>query len=160
MTSDFHFTLTSWFPWNVWVKPYSKHSAALGARPLDLNKNCVRTGCVYILEPSLIKHMTKAYDFVACHNQFGCLDMAAQLFQEFRTRIQGLVKDSMYISECQFKDWVFQICLRSSFISVLVFGSCHIWHVTYLKLLLRMKTSFNKNDNFDHFVHLFKVVIL
>ena len=53
--------------------------------------------------------MTKAYDFVACHDQFCCLDMAVQLFQEFRTRIQGLVKDSMYISECQFNDYVFQI---------------------------------------------------
>ena len=50
--------------------------------------------------------MAKAYDFVACHNQFCCLDMAAQLFQEFRTRIQGLVKDNMYISECQFNNYV------------------------------------------------------
>ena len=69
--------------------------------------------------------MTKAYDFVACHDQFCRLDMAVQLFQEFRTRIQGLVKDSMYISECQFNDYVFQIGLRSS-ISVFVFWSCPI----------------------------------
>ena len=68
--------------------------------------------------------MTKAYDFVACHDQFCCLDMmAVQLFQEFRARIQGLVKDNMYISKCQFNDYVFG--LRST-ISVLVFGRCPI----------------------------------
>ena len=41
MTSDFYFTVTSWFPGNVCVKPYSKHSAPRPLAPTALQLSCV-----------------------------------------------------------------------------------------------------------------------